>query len=134
VSTPDTIQIPAIDASRRRAEAQLSLARRANTRAVLVALLASSLSAFAAGMPAALGQPMVGTWRFTCMIAAAFAAIAAVTTGLQAQLRYADRLAAATECVGRLRALEVQASVGTLSREELAREVSEIVARYPEYT
>jgi flagellin-like hook-associated protein FlgL len=68
------------------------------------------------------------------MVASAFAALAAITTGLQAQLRYAERLATATDCLGRLRALEVQASLGTLSQEDLAKSYAELVARYPEYT
>jgi hypothetical protein len=133
VSTDLSYQTTTIDASRRRAELQLAIARRANTRAVLAALLASSLSAFLTGMPAAMGAPLVGTWRMTCLVAAAFATIAAIMTGLQAQFRYADRLASATDCLGRLRALEVRSSLGLLSREELAREVADIVARYPEF-
>jgi hypothetical protein len=122
-----------IDASRLKAELQLARARRANTRAIVAALLASSFSAFLTGLPSALGHPVVGTWRVTCMVAAALAVIAAITTGLQAQLRYADRLAAATDCLGRLRALEVQQSLGTLSKDDLARQFADIVTRYPEY-
>lgn len=113
---------------------QVLQARRANARVVIVALAASSLSALMTGVPSALGEPLVGTWRLTCMAASAFAAVAAITTGLQAQLRYAERLATATECLGRLRALEVQASAGTLSHEEFAKSYAELVAKYPEYT
>ena len=132
--TSDSQRPASIEGFRRNAELHVSRTRRANTRAVLAALLASSLSAFLTGLPSALGQPVVGTWRITCAIAAAFAAFAAVTTGLQAQFRFADRLAVATECLGRLRALEVRASLGTLPQDELANELAEIVARYPEYT
>lgn len=123
-----------IDASRRKAESYVAHARRANMRAVVVSLVASSLSAFLTGLPSAIGEPLMGTWRVTCMLASLFAVIAAITTGLQAQLRYADRLASATECLGRLRALEVQASLGTLSPEELAKTLAQIVAKYPQYT
>ena len=132
--TANPQQPGAIDAFLRRAELHARRVRGANTRAVVAALVASSLSAFMTGLPSALGQPLVGTWRVTCMVAAALAAIAAIATGLQAQLRYGDRLAAATDCLGRLRALEVQASLGTVPQGELAKQLADIVARYPEYT
>jgi hypothetical protein len=134
MSMVSPVEASVIDRSRQKAELQVSQARRANSRVVVVALAASSLSALLTGVPSALGEPVVGTWRVTCMVASAFAALAAITTGLQAQLRYAERLATATDCLGRLRALEVQASLGTLSQEDLAKSYAELVARYPEYT
>ena len=123
-----------VEAARRRAEMHVSRTRRQNTRAVVSAIVASSASAFLTAVPAAVGSPVVGTWRVTCMIASVFAAAAAITTGLQAQLRYADQLASATECLGRLRSLELQASHGLLPAEELARQLADIVGRYPEFT
>ena len=134
MGTINPAQLPALDASRHKAELHVRRARRANTRAIAAALIASALSAFLTGLPSALGNPIMGTWRITCMVGAALSAIAAITTGLQAQLRYADQLAAATDCLGRLRALEVLASLGSLSPDELARRLSDIVSRYPEYT
>lgn len=134
MSTVDPIRALPIAAARSRAEARVTEVRRANTRAVTVALGASALSAFLTALPSAMGTPLAGSWRITCMVAAILSAIAAVTTGLQAQLRFADRLTSATDCLGRLRALEVQLSLGTLQPDAAAREFTEIIARYPEFT
>ena len=133
--TTSTAPHPAmVEAARRRAELHVSRTRRLNTRAVVAAIVASTVSAFLTAVPAAVGSPLVGTWRLTCMVASVFAAAAAITTGLQAQLRFADQLASATECLGRLRALELQASLGVIPADDLARQFAEIVGRYPEFT
>ncbi|HLT48287.1 MAG TPA: hypothetical protein VK002_13715 [Rubricoccaceae bacterium] len=118
----------------RKAEGHLGRARRANLRVIVVALAASALSALLTALPAALNQPLVGTWRVTCGAAAFLSAVAAVTTGLQAHLKHADRIAGATECLGRLRALDVQHRLGAVPEAEFPRQFSEIVAKYPEYT
>jgi hypothetical protein len=118
----------------RRAEAHVGQARRGHLRVILVALAASALSALLTALPAAMNQPLVGTWRVTCGAAALLSAVAAFTTGLQAQLRHADRIAEATECLGRLRALDVQHRLGAVPEADFNRQLTEIVAKYPQYT
>jgi hypothetical protein len=118
----------------RKAEGHVGQARRGHLRTVLVALAASALSTLLTALPAAMNQPLVGTWRFTCGFAAFLSAVAAITTGLQAQLKHTDRIAGATECLGKLRALDVQHRLGTVPEADFTRQFSEIVAKYPEYT
>lgn len=118
----------------RKAESHVGQARRDHLRIIVVALVASVLSALLTALPAALNQPVVGTWRMTCGAAAVLSAVAAFTTGLQAQLRHADRIAEATECLGKLRALDVQHQLGALPEADFTRQFTEIVAKYPHYT
>ena len=99
-----------------------------------VILLASALSALLTALPAAMNQPVVGTWRITCGVAAFLSAVAAVTTGLQAQLNHADRIAEATECLGKLRALDLEYQLGNAPEADLIRQFSKIIAKYPQYT
>jgi hypothetical protein len=118
----------------RKTEGHVGQARRGHLRTIIVALAASGLSALLTALPAALNQPLVGTWRLTCGLAAVCSAVAAVTTGLQAQLKHTDRIARATECLGKLRSLDVQHRLGTVPEADFSRQLSEIVAKYPEYT
>jgi hypothetical protein len=48
------------------------------------------------------------------------------------QMKINERLMQATQCVGRLRALEVALATGSQSWEEITKEYGEIVKTYPE--
>ena len=118
----------------RKAEAHVGRARKGYLRIVIVALVASTLSTLVTALPAMANQPAVGSWRITCGIAALLSTVAALATGLQAQLKHADRIAEATECLGRLRALDVQHRLGAVPEADFTRQFTEIVAKYPQYT
>jgi hypothetical protein len=115
----------------RNAERHAGRARRGHTRTTLTALGASTLSAVMAGLPAALNHAVVGDWRFTCFVASLLSAVAALATGVQTQFGHADRIAQATDCLGRLRALDVQRRLGAVEEGEFNRQFAEIVAKYP---
>ena len=131
--TTSSALLEKIEASLRKAESQVSAIRRANTRAVVVALGASALSTLLTAIPAAAAQPLMSSWRVTCLLAAVCSALATLTIGLRTQLRYGERFGSATECLGQLRGLQVQASAGLLPAEAVSKQYAETVAKYPEF-
>jgi cytochrome c biogenesis factor len=75
-------------------------------RLTIAALSLSALGTFLAGLAGVAGKPAVaGDWRATCTVAAALTLAGTLVTGVQTLLARPERLAAASECVGKLRAL-----------------------------
>lgn len=118
--------------------AQLSVTklRHRSTRLVYVGVVAAALST-AIGANAATRGPLKGqgpgAWKLTCAVSAVLSACAAIAVGLNQQMGLADRLARAMMCAGRLRALEVQISMGGRASTEVAREYEELLGNYQEF-
>lgn len=96
-----------------KAKEKLASIRKSNSRFIVVSLVASVLATLLAGSTAALG-PLSGqgpvAWKWTCGFVAVLTATATVFTGLQKQFMTSERLAKATECVGKLRAIDFSLS------------------------
>jgi len=92
-----------------KAEANVKRLRKTNSRFIIISLIASVLATLLAGSTAFMG-PLAGqgptAWKWTCGIVALFTATATVFTGLQKQLTVSERLSKATECAGKLRAID----------------------------
>jgi len=105
--------------SLRTAELKLKKLRNTNTKFIVISLIASVLATLLAGSTALLG-PLAGqgppAWKWTCGIVAVFTATATVFTGLHKQLTVSERLAKATECVGKLKAIDF--SLANISNED----------------
>ncbi len=118
------------------AEKRVSNLRENNTRLIMTGIASSAGSTLVAGVTAATG-PLVGTgdagWRLACIVAAVFAFVATVSTGLKQQLKFSDRLAKGAQCVGKLRALDVTITTGDQNWQEIADEYKEIAKTYPEF-
>lgn len=125
-----------VKASLNQAEKRVSNLRQSNTRLIMTGIASSAGSTLVAGVTAATG-PLVGTgdagWRLACIVAAVFAFIATVSTGMKQQLKISDRLAKGAQCVGKLRALDVTISTGNQDWQEIANEYKEIAKTYPEF-
>lgn len=67
-----------------------------------------------------------------CIIAAVFAFGSTASTGLHQQLKIGDRLSEGTQCVGRLKSLDVVMTTGSRGWDEIAKEYEEIAKTYPE--
>jgi len=102
----------------------------------MTGIASSAGSTLVAGVTAATG-PLVGQgdagWRLACIVAAVFAFVATMSTGLKQQLRFSDRLAKGAQCVGKLRALDVTITTGNQDWQEIANEYKEIAKTYPEF-
>lgn len=110
--------------------------RRRSTRLVYVGVIAAALSTAVGANAATRGSLKgqgPGAWKLTCALAAVLSACAAVAAGLNQQMALADRLARAMTCAGRLRALEVQISLGDRASSEIAREYEELLGNYQEF-
>jgi hypothetical protein len=126
-----------IHAARTNAEAKASALRRRNTRLVTLGLFTSGLGTILAGFAAAagpLGGKGTGAWKMTCGIIAALTACATLLAGLNQQLSIPDRLARATACAGRLRALEVEITVAHRNPTEVAEQYEQVLRADPEFT
>lgn len=127
-----------IKQSLQKAEARVSALRKTNSRYIVISLVASVLATFLAGSTAFFG-PLAGqgppAWKWTCGITAVFTATATIFTGLHKQLSIPEKLSRATECVGKLRAIDF--SLQNLNNEsekaELINEYKKVIEVYSEY-
>lgn len=124
-----------VKASLQKAEEIVSGLRKANTRLLVAGMASSAASTLVAGITAAQG-PVVGEgtegWRVACIVAAVFGFASTVSTGLSQQLKINDRLSEGTQCVSKLRSLDVVIITGSRSWEEIVKEYEEIAKTYPE--
>jgi hypothetical protein len=115
----------------RATESQVRRLRKADTWAIILGTVGSSLAAFLAGVTALKGQPVVSdSWVTTCGMAAGFSLIAGMSTGLHKGLGISTRLSRASTCTGKLRALDLAASMGRRDPAELAGECEQVAAEY----
>ena len=125
-----------VKASLQKAEGIISGRRKANTSLLVTGMTTSAASTFVAGITAAQG-PLIGEgiegWRIACIIAAVFAFAATISTGLSQQLKINDRILEGTQCVGKLKSLDVAITTGSRSWEEITKEYEGIAKIYPEF-
>ena len=122
-----------------KAQGQVLKLRKTNSRFIYISLIASVLATLIAGLTAFSG-PIVGqgapAWKWTCGIVAVFTATATVFTGLHKQLTVPERLAKATECVGKLKSVRISLENPDLKssdKEEIIKEYKKIVEIYSEF-
>jgi hypothetical protein len=125
-----------VKASLQKAEGIVSGRRKANTSLLVTGMTTSAASTLVAGITAAQG-PLIGSgiegWRVSCIIAAVFACAATISTGLSQQLKINDRITEGTQCVGKLKSLDVAITTGSRSLAEISKEYEEIAKTYPEF-
>jgi hypothetical protein len=125
-----------VKASLQKAEGIISGRRKANTSLLVTGMTTSAASTLVAGITAAQG-PLIGSgiegWRVSCIIAAIFACAATISTGLSQQLKINDRILEGTQCVGKLKSLDVAITTGSRGLEEISKEYEEIAKTYPEF-
>ncbi len=124
-----------VEDSLQKAQEHISGLRKTNMWLLIASIVSSAATTLVAGGTAALG-PVVSQgpagWRIACIVAAAFAFTSTVTTALIQEMKIGEQLVKGTQCVGRLRALEVTITIGSQSWEEIRKEYVEIVKVYPE--
>jgi hypothetical protein len=111
--------------------------QRLNSTLVFITIVSSALTAFLTGLTAATGPvPMPGIldWRGACSMGAVLSVITAISSGVNQQLNIGKRLMDGSQCVGRLRALELVASTKTREVDEITNEYAEILRTYAEVT
>ena len=125
-----------VNNSLQKAQGTIAGLRKTNTSLLIAGITSSAATTLIAGGTAAAG-PVVGSgpegWKLACIVAAIFAFISTVTTGLIQQMKTEERLVQGTQCVGRLLALQVALTTGTQSMDRVAGEYSEIVRTFPDF-
>lgn len=121
-----------------KAQGNVAKLRKANSRYIVISLVASVLATLLAGSTAFMG-PLAGqgatAWKWTCGIVAAFTATATVFTGLQKQLMISEKLSKATECVGKLRGIDFTLSnaANEEDKQEALNDYRKVLEVYSEY-
>jgi hypothetical protein len=115
----------------RAAETRARRLRRTHAASLYASLVTSTLATGLAGYAATAGSPL-SSWRLTCGVVAGLTFIAAIASGAQKQLDLNARLAKATTCTGRLRALEFAVAVTGKRGEEIDTECQTIAKEYPD--
>jgi hypothetical protein len=117
------------------AEAENAKLRKTESRLQIITLISSAAATLVAGITAAQG-PLVGNgeqgWQLACIIAAVFAFIGTISTGLNQQLRINDRRIESVQCVGRLKSLDVAVATGSRNRDEIKKDYEEVARTFPE--
>lgn len=119
--------------STERAEFESARLRQRNSRLTGAGILAGGLSTAVGALAVTFGPMMSqigGGWKLTCGVATLLTACATVCMGFCQQLSLPDHLAKATACAGRLRALEVQLSLGGREPAEVAKEYEDLMTYY----
>jgi len=120
----------------RKAEMYLTGLKKLNTTLMVSGLTTSSLVTLFTGATAMrgplIGGDDVGGWQLACVIAALLGFLTTLCMGLNQQLQVSERLAKATECVGRLKALDIAIVAGSRSDSDIVAEFENIVRAYPE--
>jgi hypothetical protein len=105
-----------------------------NRCTVILGLIGGFISTILAAIVAKEGE--VATlgldWAEACWVIAGFSGVTTLSAGLQTGLNLQANLAKTSSCLGRLRALELAASIGTRSAAEISRECQEIAREYSE--
>lgn len=119
-----------------KAEAEVANLRSKNNRLGVAGFGSSAVATLVAGVTAVAG-PVVGegvpAWRAACLLAAIFAFIATLSAGLLQQLKFEERVQQGSQCIGRLKALNVAIATGRRSWDEIGADYEDLAQAYPEF-
>jgi len=111
--------------------------RKTNTRLLVTGMSTSAASTLVAGVTSAAG-PVLGSgiegWRMACIAAAGLSLIATVSAGISQRLEISDRLNKASQCLDRLRSLDLSITTGNKTWDVIIQEYHEIASLFPEFT
>jgi hypothetical protein len=130
----NTLLVQRVQDGLKKVDGETKHLKNTSTRLTVGGLFTSAAATFVAGWTAMAG-PIVGEgipgWRLACIVAAIFALLATILSGLEQQLKFSDRLAEANQCLARLRALELNIATGRASAEGVAADYEDILKSYP---
>jgi dGTP triphosphohydrolase len=113
-----------ISESLEKAEAQRNALKRKNSRYMTTNIILSALAALLAGIAGTIGNAQ--NWKITCLFSAACSAGVTVTTKLQTT----EQLTEASECVGQLKALQVETVIPTYDLEQVSEKYQQILSDF----
>jgi hypothetical protein len=123
-----------LQASLARANGRISQLSVLRTVLVSVMLATGALSALLAGLSGVTGSPAIGSgdagWGLTCVLAAVLTLTGTLASGANEQFHISETLDRARSCAGRLNALQVTLSTGSLAISEVANKYADLVTEY----
>ncbi len=123
-----------VQASLVRANARISRLNVLRTILVSTMLATGVLSALLAGLSGVTGSPAIGRgdagWGLTCLLAAMLTLTGTLASGANEQFHVSEMLDKARSCAGRLNALQVTLSAGSLGIPEVANKYADLVSEY----
>jgi hypothetical protein len=127
--------IKQVKSSLNKAEKAVSKHKRANTTTLVTSFTFSAIATLVAGITSAAG-PVIGSgiegWRAACIVAAILSFASTIITGISQQLKLSDRLLEGSQCVAKLRTLDIGLTIGSRSWDDVIRDYEEIVKTYPQ--
>lgn len=117
------------------ADAYTQRNQRLNSILSFVSIIGSALTALLTALTAVQGPvliPGVLDWQVACSAGAVLSFITTISSGVSQQMNISQRLVLGSQCVGRLRALELVTSTQVRSMEEVTNEYAEILRTYAE--
>lgn len=133
--------VQSVKASLASAREKVSRVRRTDSQLFVTNVVSPAAATLIASLAAAIGGNEMfqqaaarsedGGWVLACGLVAVFGFIATVSGVFKKQ--FDDRLAQGNQCVGRLLALDLALSSGSLEREAAAKEYGEILKTFPEF-
>ena len=121
-----------IQASFQKANSQRKKLETKASRYIVAGIILSALATFVAGVPSLLGEPIIGEWRLTCMIAALITLVTTIVTSVQNQVAKPEILAKASECVGRLRALLIEMQAPDIDYDQVRKQYQAVLVDFSE--
>ena len=116
-------------------EKVVSKQKRANTSTLITSFTFSGIATLVAGITSAAG-PVIGSgiegWRMACIAAAVLSFASTIITGVSQQLKLNDRLLEGSQCLAKLRALDIGLTLGSRTWDEITSEYEDIVKTYPQ--
>ena len=133
--------IQSVKTSLASAREKVSRVRRTNSQLFVTNVVSPAAATLIASLAAAIGGNEMfkqaaarsedGGWVLACGLVAVFGFVATISGVFKKQ--FDDRLAQGNQCVGRLLALDLALSSGSLEREAAAKEYGEILKTFPEF-
>lgn len=126
-----------IRASLSSADLYTQRSQKLNASLTIITIVGSALTAFITALTAVEGPvviPGLLNWQGACSIGAVLSVITTIASGLSQQMNTSRRWVEGSQCVGRLRALELVVSTKTRDANEITTEYAEILRTYAEVT
>jgi len=111
--------------------------RKLNSTLSTIAIIGSALTAFLTTLTAAKGPVIIQgmlDWQGACSLGAIMSVTTTIASGLNQQMDISRRLMEGSQCVGRLRALELVVTTRARSAVDITAEYAEILRTYAEAT
>ncbi|MGD1941741.1 MAG: hypothetical protein ACFB0G_10550 [Leptolyngbyaceae cyanobacterium] len=120
-----------IQQSLQKVEAQKQRLKSTDRRYTIINIVLGVVATFIAGESAVTGEPFLGNWRLTTMVASVCTLSATAITGIQKQIASPEQLLETSECAAKLKALKVETISANYELEPVSDIYQGIISEFP---